>query len=238
MTELLAEIGWTPQELRREIAYAEIHDAFPVIEFLGLMDCELSDERDVVEDILSGAFEPEGRCPVNVMGGVLGGHPIAATGVGQVVELCLQALRRSENLVPVEFPHYMFAFNVGGPLTYNCVTLLCAYSSAQGSPLDFRISQRPHSTAADLDLTNGGLLEPGPARVLSATRLEFPPPGVRRPCHVALVESEQCAGIVRGFEGMDTGTIVNLVRRKGRLKAVPVSFERPGPKESFGRRPA
>jgi hypothetical protein len=220
MDELLSGLGWSVVEFRNRVSYAEVHDAFPIIEFLSLLDSGLASPGSIVEDILSGEFEPDGRLPVNVMGGVMGGHPIGATGVGQIVELYLQALGRSETRLAPHSLHYAFALNVGGPLTYNCVTLLCAYPSASAPPRDFRLSRREHATASDIDTTVGPPLRQGPARILSGTRLEFPPPGHPAPCHIALVASTDAVRFVACLEQPpEPGSITRLVQTNGHLSA-------------------
>lgn len=231
MNELLGGLEWTFGELRRNVAYAEIHDAFPIIEFMSLLDSGLAGRDEIVAEILAGAFAPDGRLPVNVMGGVMGGHPIGATGVGQVVELLLQALGRAETPVSRPATHYALALNVGGPLTYNCVTLLCAFPKGDGPPREFRISPRDHATAADIDRAAAPPLASGAVRVLSATRLEFPPPGFEAPCHLALVTDglgsrfTACTG-----EPPPPGGFMELPRTNGSLEARNGSLEahRPG----------
>jgi acetyl-CoA acetyltransferase len=221
MNELLTGLGWSPAEFQRRVSYAEIHDAFPIIEFLSLLDSGLAAPETIVNDILSGAFDRGGRLPVNVMGGVMGGHPIAATGVGQIVELYLQAMGRSETKVAGPDLHYAFALNVGGPLTYNCVTLLCACPSRGGRAPEFRLSERSHATVADLDTGMGPALVAGPARILSGTRLEFPPPGYPTPCHIALVTSPGATQFVACLgEPPPPGSLAHLVQTNGHLSAL------------------
>lgn len=221
MDELLGGLGWSETEFRQSVACAEIHDAFPIIEFLGLMDCGLAGRDGIIEAILDGGFGVHGALPVNVMGGVMGGHPIAATGVGQIVELYLLALGRSETRLPLDYPHHAFALNVGGPLTYNCASLLCAFRSDRQAPRDFVLSQRPHPVAADVDVSGDGRPLPGPARVLGVTRLEFPAPGFDSPCRIALVRSEGGLHFVRCLDdaAFQDGE-VELIQTNGCLSAV------------------
>ncbi len=223
MEELLNGLGWTPDEFHRSVAYAEIHDAFPIIEFLGLLDCHLVPDGDPVGAVRSGRFDNDGACPVNALGGVMGGHPIGATGVGQIVELYLQAVGRSEVKLDAGPPHFAFAFNVGGPLTYNCVTLLAAFRSGAGLPRKFELSRRPHAVAGDIrrDPPDGVT---GTARILSTTRLEFPPAGREAPCHIALVETGRGARVVPCLEEPPgAGALMELVRTNGHVSAVPVT---------------
>lgn len=229
MDELLEGLGWTPAEFRRSVACAEIHDGFPILEFLGLLDCGLVDRGEIVPAILAGAFDPAGRLPVNVMGGVMGGHPVAATGLGQIVELYHQAQGRAETKLALDYPHYSLALNVGGPLTYNCVSLLCAFRSDQGPPREFSLSPRSHPTAADIDTSVDDPPEEGPAEVLGATRLEYPPPGFEAPCRIALVRSGAGSHFVQCLDDAAfQGGQVELIRTNGHLSAVACRARRTG----------
>lgn len=74
-----------------DIDVVECHDAFTIAEILhyeGLGLCKPGEGGRLVE---SGATALGGRIPVNVSGGLLSrGHPVAATGVAQLVELVTQ----------------------------------------------------------------------------------------------------------------------------------------------------
>jgi len=177
-----------PEEIGCGVAYAEIHDAFPIIEYQGLLDTGLLAEATAVNEILAGAIAPEGRIPVNLSGGVMGGHPVGATGVGQIVELALQGLGVAEMQRAWPAPHESIALNVGGPATYNCVTLLRTSDDAGAEPealidLPSRIDRRDF----DLATSNGPLASPD-GRVVSRTRLFYPPAGHASPLDVVFVE--------------------------------------------------
>jgi acetyl-CoA acetyltransferase len=75
----------------------------------------------------AGRWLPTGALPVNATGGVMGGHPIAATGVGRSWSFYLEATGRPRGRDSGPDGGYALAFNVGGPLTYNGVTLLSAF---------------------------------------------------------------------------------------------------------------
>lgn len=226
MAELLNHLGWEPRDIRRQVRTAEIHDAFPIIEFMGLIDCGLLEAGSAVDEILAGAVAPTGALPVNATGGVMGGHPIAATGVGQIVELYLEATGRSEGGVSLgPDGGYALAFNVGGPLTYNGVTLLSAFRREDGPPRDYALSQRPHAVAADLDRSLAPPPAPGPARLVAATALQFPPPGFDTPCAIGVVETAghlhfvPCVNGLAGHLPRHGNTMVELIRTNGHLSA-------------------
>jgi acetyl-CoA C-acetyltransferase len=72
---------------------------------------------------VSGPLRQRGRLPVNSSGGLKArGHPLAATGISQLVELCWQLTGRAEGR-QVE-AHVGLAQSIGGLATNNWVTLL------------------------------------------------------------------------------------------------------------------
>jgi acetyl-CoA acetyltransferase len=79
-----------------DIDVAEVHDSFSIAEIIHYEDlgfCEPGAGGFLVE---SGATSLGGKMPVNTGGGLLNrGHPLGATGVAQVVELCDQLRDRS-----------------------------------------------------------------------------------------------------------------------------------------------
>jgi acetyl-CoA C-acetyltransferase len=73
--------------------------------------CERGEAGALVE---SGATEPGGELPVNTSGGLKSkGHPIGATGAGQVVEAFKQ-LTGAAGERQVDAPRYGLTHNVGG----------------------------------------------------------------------------------------------------------------------------
>jgi len=214
MDELASTLGEEPRNIASMLSYAEIHDAFPIIEFLGLVDCGLTGDMDPVMAVRRGDFFPGGKLPVNLSGGVMGGHPLGATGMGQIVELYLQATGRAEVSVPMRYPHHSLAFNVGGALTYNFVTLLAA-SHCPHDIGPFRLSVGPPFSRRDFDLSyDPALRSSGRARVLSHTKLFVPPPGFDSPWTIALVEGKGGAEFVAGNgKPLERGESVKLQRR-------------------------
>ena len=86
----LAELGPS------DIDVAEVHDSFSVAEIIHYEDlgfCEPGSGGKLVE---AGETALGGRIPVNTGGGLLNrGHPLGATGVAQIVELCDQLTGRA-----------------------------------------------------------------------------------------------------------------------------------------------
>lgn len=66
----------------------ELHDCFTVAELMACRELRLCGIQDAGARLAAGEFDLDGRLPVNVSGGLKAkGHPIGATGIGQVVEL-------------------------------------------------------------------------------------------------------------------------------------------------------
>jgi len=97
-----------------DVEFAEVHDCFSIAELLAYEDlgfCEKGAAGDYIE---SGATEPDGERPVNLSGGLKSkGHPIGATGTGQVVEVFKQ-LRGEAGDRQVDGLGRGLAHNVGG----------------------------------------------------------------------------------------------------------------------------
>ena len=183
MGQLRSMIDHTPGMVR----YTEIHDAFPILAYLGLLDTGLLCPDTAIDAILAGETALGGRIPVNLSGGVSCGHALAASGLGQIVELMKQAKGEAEVQIPdLAYPHYCLATSVGGFNTYNVVTLL--HASKDGSE-SFALREIPDITAADFDT---GLPEANrdEGDVIASTELYFPPPGFGSPLLIELRENE------------------------------------------------
>ena len=97
-----------------DIDVVELHDAVAPAELMAYEDLGLAGPGAGPDLIRSGATSLGGRLPVNPSGGLLArGHPIGATGCGQVVELAGQ-LRRASGARQVENARVALAHNVGG----------------------------------------------------------------------------------------------------------------------------
>ncbi|ADD04182.1 acetyl-CoA C-acyltransferase [Natrialba magadii ATCC 43099] len=104
----MADIG--PEELD----FAEVHDCFAIAELLAYEDLGFCEKGEAGEFIESGATELGGDLPVNTSGGLKSkGHPIGATGSGQVVEAFKQLSGKAGDR-QVENPTRGLTHNVGG----------------------------------------------------------------------------------------------------------------------------
>src|SRR5499427_7210613 len=114
-----AMAGFGPER----IEVAEIHDAFSPFEIISLEDTGLLPVGKAGRATLDGETALDGRLPVNPSGGLKArGHPLAATGISQIVELCWQLRGMAEGRQVAA--HVALAQSIGGLATNNWVTLL------------------------------------------------------------------------------------------------------------------
>jgi acetyl-CoA C-acetyltransferase len=107
------------------VELAELHDAFASFELISLEDTGLVPPGKAGRATLDGETAVGGRLPVNPSGGLKArGHPLAATGIAQLVELVWQ-LRGTAEGRQVE-ARVALAQSIGGLATNNWVTLLQA----------------------------------------------------------------------------------------------------------------
>jgi acetyl-CoA C-acetyltransferase len=93
--------------------FAEVHDCFAIAELLAYEDLGFCDSGEAAELLEAGYTDPDGELPVNTSGGLKSkGHPIGATGTGQIVE-AVEQLRGTAH-VQVDEPRYGLTHNVGG----------------------------------------------------------------------------------------------------------------------------
>ena len=99
-----------------DVSVVEVHDAAAPAELFAIEDIGLCREGEAVTMLRAGETSVGGRLPVNPSGGLLSrGHPIGATGCGQIVELADQ-LRARCGPRQVEGARIAMAQNGGGVL--------------------------------------------------------------------------------------------------------------------------
>jgi acetyl-CoA C-acetyltransferase len=105
------------------VEVAELHDAFTPFELISMEDTGLAPQGKATRMLAHGETALDGRLPVNPSGGLKArGHPLGATGLGQIVELVWQLTERAgERQVPARVG---LAHSIGGLATTNWVTLL------------------------------------------------------------------------------------------------------------------
>jgi acetyl-CoA C-acetyltransferase len=97
-----------------DLDFAEVHDCFAVAELLAYEDLGFCDRGEAATLLRDGRTAPEGDLPVNTSGGLKSkGHPIGATGTGQVVEAFDQLTERAGDR-QLDDPRYGLTHNVGG----------------------------------------------------------------------------------------------------------------------------
>lgn len=90
--EIYAETGMGPNDLN----IVELHDASAPAELIAYEKISLCGAGEGIRLISDGVTKLGGRVPVSTSGGLLRkGHPLGATGVAQVVEVCEQIQGRS-----------------------------------------------------------------------------------------------------------------------------------------------
>jgi acetyl-CoA C-acetyltransferase len=85
--------GITP----KDIDFAEVHDCFTIAEIIDIEDLGFFPKGTAAHAVTEGATKINGEIPINPSGGLKSkGHPIGATGVGQVVEVFEQFTGKAE----------------------------------------------------------------------------------------------------------------------------------------------
>lgn len=106
-----------------DIDVAEVHDCFTIAELLAVEALGFYPRGEGWRGAVEGETAVDGELPVNTSGGLLGkGHPVGATGLGQIVELTKQLAGQHPNQVPA--PEVALAHNVGGSGASTTVTVL------------------------------------------------------------------------------------------------------------------
>jgi acetyl-CoA acetyltransferase len=114
-----AMAGFGPER----VDFAELHDAFASFELIALEDIGLVPPGKAGHITLDGETTLDGRLPINPSGGLKArGHPLAATGIAQVVECVWQLTGRADGRQLDG--RVGLAHSIGGLATNNWVTLL------------------------------------------------------------------------------------------------------------------
>jgi acetyl-CoA C-acetyltransferase len=76
--------GITP----KDVDFAEVHDCFTIAEIIDIEDLGFFQKGTAADAVRNGATRRNGEIPINPSGGLKSkGHPIGATGIGQIVEV-------------------------------------------------------------------------------------------------------------------------------------------------------
>jgi acetyl-CoA C-acetyltransferase len=105
------------------VDFAEVHDAFAPFELIALEDLGLVPPGKAARATAHGETALDGRLPINPSGGLKArGHPLAATGLAQLVE-CVWQLTGQADGRQVN-GRVALAHSIGGLATNNWVTLV------------------------------------------------------------------------------------------------------------------
>ncbi|MGR6997525.1 thiolase C-terminal domain-containing protein [Yinghuangia aomiensis] len=102
---------------RNEIAMAEVHDCFTPTELVLMEDLQFADRGTAWKEVLAGAFNLDGRLPVNPDGGLKSfGHPVGASGLRMMFEAWLQMRGEApaERRIPETGRKLALTHNLGG----------------------------------------------------------------------------------------------------------------------------
>ncbi|ARS90997.1 thiolase domain-containing protein [Natrarchaeobaculum aegyptiacum] len=99
--ERAAEDAYDRAEISPEdVDVVELHDCFTIAEILAIESLGFFERGEGARGAVDGETAADGRIPVNTSGGLLAkGHPVGATGVGQLVEITKQLEGRHPNQV-------------------------------------------------------------------------------------------------------------------------------------------
>jgi acetyl-CoA C-acetyltransferase len=109
-----------------DIQFAELHDCFTIAEILACEDLGFVSKGEGGPYVQSGATCVRGELPVNASGGLKAkGHPVGATGVGQICDVAMQ-IRGEAGELQVARNQLGLAQNLGGSGATSVVTILGA----------------------------------------------------------------------------------------------------------------
>lgn len=99
-----------------DVDFAELHDCFTNTELMDIEDVGFCRKGESHKLLKEGEFNRDSKLPINPSGGLKShGHPIAATGIGQICE-CFWQLREEADKRQVKIKNGIaLQHNVGGP---------------------------------------------------------------------------------------------------------------------------
>ncbi len=107
-----------------DIEFAEVHDCFTIAELIALEDLGFVERGQGGPYTLAGKTCPNGERPVNTSGGLKSkGHPVGATGLGQICDVALQ-IRGEAGEMQLKRNSLGLAQNLGGSGATSVVTIL------------------------------------------------------------------------------------------------------------------
>ncbi len=108
----------------RDIEFAELHDCFTIAEIIATEDLGFVNKGEGGPYALAGRTCLKGELPINASGGLKSkGHPVGATGVGQICDL-VQQIRGEAGERQLDRSSLGLAENLGGSGATAVVTIL------------------------------------------------------------------------------------------------------------------
>ena len=101
-----------------DINIAEVHDSTAHCELKHMESLQLCEKSGPL--IQEGITQRTGRLPINASGGLISkGHPLGATGIGQLFELTTQLRGEGGDMQVQHMPTYALAHNAGGMIGFD-----------------------------------------------------------------------------------------------------------------------
>ncbi len=108
-----------------DINFAEVHDCFTIAEIMVIEALGFVERGKGGPATANGMTSLEGKIPVNISGGLKAkGHPVGATGVGQIVELVKQIRGEADPGRQIKNANIGLAQNMGGSGSSSVVHIL------------------------------------------------------------------------------------------------------------------
>ena len=108
-----------------DVDVAEVHDCFTIAEVLALEALGFYEPGDAITAARDGETAHDGQLPINLSGGLKAkGHPVGATGVGQLVELTKLLTGTHPNADAVPDAEVGVTHNAGGTVATAAVHVL------------------------------------------------------------------------------------------------------------------
>lgn len=109
---------------REDIDVLECHDCFTITEIINIEDLGFVEKGKGGSYTMDGHTRLGGKLPVNTSGGLKAkGHPVGATGIGQIVEMTFQ-LRDQADKRQVPNARTALTHVLGGPGAVSCSHIL------------------------------------------------------------------------------------------------------------------
>lgn len=120
-TQAYEEAGITAED----VDFAEVHDCFTIAEVLAIEALGFYEVGEGIDAASNGETTIDGELPINLSGGLKAkGHPVGATGCGQISELTKLLRGDHVNSDAVSDAEIALAHNAGGTVASCVVTVL------------------------------------------------------------------------------------------------------------------